>query len=339
MPGPSYVTAGGLRIDYLITRSGEAYTGLPGGNALYAAAGAAFWTDSVALWARYGSSFPQQWLADLNQLGLDTQGLVGIAGDHDHRTFYAYTPDGRRDDTNPAAHFARFNLPLPDVLADYVHSTPRQDEPHEFEPLAPRPEEWPDSFANVAAVNLSPLPLSSHLHVSQALCHQGIRQITVDPGERYMIPERIPYVRQILPSIKAFLPSDQEVRSLLGHGVDLIEAADTFCEWGAPLVVIKIGAEGVLVKDKEQSIVVHLRPYHLPGDPRVIDVTGAGDAFCGGFMVGLDQTANPIHAAQMGLVSASFVIEGYGVLRALKINKEEAEQRLEILKRQRRSSQ
>ncbi len=338
MPDLSFVTAGGLRIDYLITRDGEAYTGLPGGNALYAAAGAAYWTSRVALWARYGRNYPRQWLNDFNRLGLDTHGLVGIAGDHDHRTFYAYTPDGKRDDTNPAAHFARFNLLLPDPLADYVHSTPRQDEPHEYEPLAPRPDEWPDSFANVTAVHLSPLPLASHLHVPETLRRQGIRQISVDPGERYMIPERIPYIRQILPSINAFLPSDQEVHSLFGDDVDLTEAANTFCEWGVPLVVIKIGAEGVLVMDREHDRPIHLHPYHSPGDPRVIDVTGAGDAFCGGFMVGLARTADSIQAAQMGLVSASLIIEGYGALYALQVNKNKAAHRLREVERRGRTS-
>jgi ribokinase len=331
MSDQSFVTAGGLRIDYLITRDGETYAGLPGGNALYAAAGAAFWTDGVALWARYGRNYPQQWLNGLNRLGLDTHGLVGIPGDHDHRTFYAYTPDGRRDDTNPAAHFARLNLPLPGTLADYVHSTPRQDEPHEYEPLAPRPDEWPDSYANVTAVHLSPLPLATHLHVPEVLRRQGIRQISIDPGERYMIPERIPYIRQILPTIDAFLPSDQEVRSLFGDDVDLIEAANNFCEWGVPLVVIKIGADGVLVRDREYDHPIHLYPYHLPGDSRVIDVTGAGDAFCGGFMVGLAKTADPIQAAHMGLVSSSLIIEGYGALYALKISKEKAARRLGII--------
>ena len=338
MSGPSFVTAGGLRIDYLITRDGEAYEGLPGSNALYAATGAAFWASGVALWARYGRNYPRQWLADLGQLGLDTQGLTGIPGDHDHRTFYAYTPDGRRDDTNPAAHFARFNLPLPDALVNYIHSTPRQDDPHEYEPLALRSDDWPDSFIDVTAVHLSPLPLVSHLHIPQALRRQGIRQITIDPGLRYMIPERIPYIRQILPSIDAFLPSDQEVRSLLGDGIELNEAANIFCEWGAPIVVIKIGAGGVLVRDKDHDRPIQLRPFHIPGDPRVIDVTGAGDAFCGGFVVGLARTADPIKAAQLGLVSASLVIESYGALEALKIDKVKVAKRLEVIEHRRHIS-
>lgn len=332
MPNPSYITAGGLRVDYLITRDGKAYNGLPGGNALYAAAGAAVWARKIALWARYGRNYPRQWLHDLEQFGLDIRGLVAIPGSHEHRTFYAYAPDGNRDDTNPAGHYARFNLSLPSALADYVHSTPQQDDPDDYEPLAPRADDWPPSFTNVSAVNLSPLPLATHLHVPRALRKLDVKQITVDPGERYMIPERKAYIRQFLPVVDAFLPSDQEVRSLFGDDVDLNEAAKTFCEWGSPLVIIKIGAQGVLVMKRGEDQPIHLRPYHSPGDIRVIDVTGAGDAFCGGFMVGLATTADPIQAAQMGLVSASLVIEGYGALYALGIDKALAAHRLEIIK-------
>ncbi len=333
MSAPSFVAAGGLRVDYLITRDGKANSGLPGGNALYAAAGAALWREEVALWARFGQNYPHYWLDILRQLGLNTEGLVALPGDHDHRTFYAYTPDGQRDDTNPAAHFARFNLPFPEALTNYVHSTPRQDEAHEYEPLALRPDEWPEAFTEATAVHLSPLPLATHLHVPAALRRQGSQQISVDPGERYMIPERIPFIRQILPNIDAFLPSDQEVRSLFGDGIDLKAAADTFITWGAPLVVIKSGAEGIWLREKSHVTPLHLLPYHGPGDGRVIDVTGAGDAFCGGFMVGLAETSDPYHAVQMGLVSASLIIECYGALNALKVDKNIAWQRLGELKR------
>ena len=155
------ITAGGMRIDYLITQEGEARTGLVGGNALYSAVGAALWKERlngrVGLWARIGRNYPQEWPAELEALGLDTAGLVRIRGEQDHRTFYAYTPDGKREDTNPAAHFARIGQPLPDSLKGYIHSTPGQDNPHQYEPLAlgrkiglhhtaqHRPSTWPPS--------------------------------------------------------------------------------------------------------------------------------------------------------------------------------------------------
>jgi sugar/nucleoside kinase (ribokinase family) len=125
-----------------------------------------------------------------------------------------------------------------------------------------------------------------------------------------------------------------EVRSLFGNDVDLWDAAASLCNWGAPLVVIKNGDKGVLVMEGGNGRQTHLLPYHLPHDQRIIDVTGAGDSFCGGFMVGLARTGSPIQAAQMGLVSASIVIEGYGALYALKRGREEVQKRLKEIERQ-----
>ena len=323
------VCAGGLRIDYLITRNGEAHCGLPGGNALYAAAGARLWADRVALWARYGRNYPTAWLDKLSDMGLDTGGLIPLQADQDHRTFFAYTPSGTRDDTRPGYHFARVGQPLPSELSDYIHSTPQQDDPTIFEPLALRPEDWPPAYDSVTAVHLSPLPLATHLSAPARLREVGVKYISVDPGERYMIPERIPFLKQLLPQVDVFLPSDQEVRSLLGNNVDLWEAAEQLAAWGAPLVVIKIGADGILLFDTLTDQRRHLPAYHEPGSLRIVDVTGAGDSFCGGFLAGLCQSANPLLAAQMGLVSASMVIEGYGALYALDLERETAVARLE----------
>jgi len=69
----------------------------------------------------------------------------------------------------------------------------------------------------------------------------------------------------------------------------------------------------------------------LPYPARVVDTTGAGDSFCGGFMVGLSETGNPVRAAMYGTVSASFAIEGYGALYALGAALAETQARLEHL--------
>ncbi|GAB4162954.1 MAG: hypothetical protein Fur0021_37640 [Candidatus Promineifilaceae bacterium] len=331
--GPNYVTGGSLRIDTLSTHDGEARSGLPGGNALYAAVGAALWRESVGVWARVGNNYPQAWLTQLSAYGLADQGVIHLPEPQDHRTFYAYLPDGRRDDANPAAHFARINQPLPSFLQDYVHSTLGQDDPVHYEPLALRPDDWPTAYAQARAVHLSPLSICTHRDTPPFLRAAGMRQITVDPGERYMTPALAHLIRHFLPSVTAFLPSDQEIRSLFGAEVDQVEAARTLAAWGAPLVVIKRGADGVLLYEREPERVTELAAFHAPGDPRVIDVTGAGDAFCGGFMVGLDRTGDPRQAACYGLASASLVIEGYGALYAFSRDPAAAWQRLDIVSR------
>ncbi len=330
-PRPLIVAAGGMRTDYIITRDGRAITGVAGGNALYAAVGAAMWRDDVALWSRIGDNYPKSRLASLERHGLVVDGLVRVPGEHDHRTFYAYMAGGRRVDTEPEKHYARIGKPFPPELRGYVHSTPGQSELDKLEPLALRPADWPATYATVDAVHLAPLPLSCHLAVLPELRRRPIGWITVDPGERYMLPHLQDHIRRLLPLIDAFLPSEQEVRSLFGPAIALEDAARQLLGWGVPLAVIKCGARGVVIAARGQSDLTYLAPFHRPQDEAIVDVTGAGDAFCGGFVVGLVRTGDPLLAAQYGLVSASIVIEGYGAIYGLQIPRLTVEERLQVL--------
>ena len=63
------------------------------------------------------------------------------------------------------------------------------------------------------------------------------------------------------------------------------------------------------------------------------DLTGAGDSFCGGFTAGFLETRDVVQAALYGTVSASYIIEGFGGLHALEINRAQAENRLAKLQR------
>ncbi len=315
---PAFVTGGGIRIDYLITREGEAYSNQIGGNAIYAAVGAAIWSESVSVWGRIGDNYPRRWISELEETGISGLGLMRIEGQHDHRTFYAYQPDGTRDDTQPEKHYGRIGKPMPEALREYQHSTPAQDDPGLFEPLALRIEDWSAHFQAVKAVHLAPLPLRSHMEVVPFLREHGIGLITVDPGERYMRPHLAQYLRRFLPYVDVFLPSEQEIYSLFGRQVDLLVAAIELQEWGAKSIVIKRGSRGVSLFQKGWDKLVHLPAYHEKTDQRIIDVTGAGDSFCGAFLVGLAEDKGLQNAARMGLVSASFTVEGYGALYPLR---------------------
>jgi sugar/nucleoside kinase (ribokinase family) len=129
-----------------------------------------------------------------------------------------------------------------------------------------------------------------------------------------MQPSYAADVAHILSRLDAFLPSEMETRLFLGEAAaDLWSAAEAFGALGARCVVLKLGARGQFVYDA-----LGRRKWHVPAYPaRVVDVTGAGDAYCGGFLVGLTQTGDPLEAALRGAVSASLVVEGIGALYAL----------------------
>lgn len=84
---------------------------------------------------------------------------------------------------------------------------------------------------------------------------------------------------------------------------------------GNGTVVIRCAAHGVCVATRAGGI--RWTPsYYGPDSLRIKDETGAGNAFLGGFVAGLKLTdGNPYEAAFYGCVSASFVVEQYGLPR------------------------
>lgn len=320
-----YFAAGGLRIDYIITADQQVHLRQMGGNAIYSAVGAKIWSADVGILARVGENYPERWLNQLDKAGIRTDGVVRVPGWQDTRTFYAYLDLETRDDTDPERHFSNLGLPLPDELRGYVHSTPGQDS-QDYMPLSLRPDDVPSSYFDVRAAHLSPLELPSHRALSPALARRGIR-IHLDPGERYMKPTLIEEVRSFLRWVHVFLPSEQEVESLLGK-VDPGHAAAQLADAGPEVVVIKGGSKGSLVYDRLSQ-----RHWRIPAYPsRLVDVTGCGDAYCGGYMVGYDETEDPVLAACYGAASASLVLEGFGALYALRHSRQDAEQRLAYLR-------
>jgi sugar/nucleoside kinase (ribokinase family) len=73
--------------------------------------------------------------------------------------------------------------------------------------------------------------------------------------------------------------------------------------------------------------------WELPAYPsRPADPTGAGDAFCGGFLAGYKKTYEPLPAAMYGNVSASLNVEGSGAFYPLDVLSGLAAARLDALK-------
>lgn len=324
-----YAFLGGLREDYCITHDGRVYLGILGGNAVHAASGARLWTDSVGIVSRVGSNFPAKWLDQLALTGFNIDGIHVLPDPQDTRTFYAYLSPEERVDTNPAAHFLRIKHPLPKELVDYLSSTEDQDNRATFGPLALRPTDLTEAISKVSAAHIAPADYLTHTTVPLRLRELGVKLVTLDPSERYMDPSFRDELQVVISGLDAFLPSEAEARSY-HHPTNMHvwEMAEAFGTMGCRYVVIKCGAGGLRVWDS-----IAKRRWHVPAYPaRVKDVTGAGDAFCGGFLVGLDRTGDVVEAALRGSISASIAVEGSGALYALDTLPELVEARLEALR-------
>ena len=86
------------------------------------------------------------------------------------------------------------------------------------------------------------------------------------------------------------------------NGLALLRSA------GVPIAGVKLGAAGALIDDGSRS-----GPAAVPTlSVDAVDPTGAGDAFCGGFLAGLVSTGNALCATLCGTVAASFAVQSYG---------------------------
>ena len=95
---------------------------------------------------------------------------------------------------------------------------------------------------------------------------------------------------------------------------------------GARAAVVKLGANGCIVVD------AHAQFTHVPAYPsRTVDPTGAGDSFCGGFLVGLRETRDLVRAALYGTVAASFVVEERTAVPVFAVSRASAEERLAMI--------
>lgn len=94
---------------------------------------------------------------------------------------------------------------------------------------------------------------------------------------------------------------------LLTHTDDLSVGARTLLKVGAQLIVVTLGAEGSYVTDGK---IAHR--VEAPRVKRVLDTTGAGDAFAAGFLYGLFEERDIRECAELGAQFARAAVSQMG---------------------------
>jgi ribokinase len=251
-----------------------------GGAAVFAAAGAYLAGADATLVAKTGEGFPDRLRIELAEFGVR---MVDGGGQPGHLAQWVlYEADGSRQ-------FA-----LHPQSADHLVSAPT--------PEGVRTERLP------AVVHLAPMPVAVQAAWLNAL-NAGSTQVTLDTAELF-VRCAAPDLLELLPRLTAFLPSELETRMLHGSS-DMARAARDLLALGPAIVAVKLGAEGSLVAVAGEEFYVPA----LPVD--VVDVTGAGDAYCGGFAAGLGCAAAAFQVARIATAAAAVTIQQFGALSPL----------------------
>jgi ribokinase len=269
-----------VTLDDIVLSSGQTAMGQIGGAAVFAAAGAHIAGAEPTLVAKTGKGFPDRLRVTLSECGVRM--VIGGGAPAHLAQWVLYEADGSRQ------------FVLHPHSADHLISAPS--------PEGVRTDCLP------GAVHLAPMPVAVQRAWLGALSAES-RQVTLDTADLF-VRSSAPDLLELLPRLTAFLPSEIEARMLHGSG-DMVRAARDLLALGPAIVAVKLGAEGSLVA-------VGGNEFHVPAlAVDVVDVTGAGDAYCGGFAAGLCCGASALQAARIATAAAAISVQQFGGLSPL----------------------
>ena len=292
-----FFTFGNVSVDDLVFADGTTMWRVPGGNSIYSALGMAVWGELPRVVAPIGSDYP---VAKLNER-IDLRHCRPIG--KTLRNWGLYEEDGTR-------HFI-----FRSGMRNWLDFSPR---------LADLDAE-PYTFCHLA-----PLPWSLHMELAAALRARAANLISVDLDDRRLSEVPVSEVAQLLGLVDLFMPSRQDVAEIF-PGRSPVDAMKALRELSpdTPAIVIKCGAAGAIAH--ERGATDYLESPALM--KRAVDETGAGDAFCGGALVGFSRELALPEALARGVVSASYAVEGVGSSALLSASPEDAEARCRLITR------
>jgi ribokinase len=105
-------------------------------------------------------------------------------------------------------------------------------------------------------------------------------------------------------------PNETEAEEITGIPVRSIDdarrAGDAVLKLGTKTALITLGSNGVLLHSPDQS--VHVPAFKV----KVVETTGAGDAFNGSFAVAIGEGRSPVEAARFGCAAAALSVTKAG---------------------------
>jgi len=303
----SILVVGSVAFDSIETPHGKV-DHILGGAATHFALAASYFTD-VRVIAVVGEDFTAEHEAVFTKRGIDTRGIEHAPGLSFHWTgAYAGNLNEAKTLGTDLNVFAAFEPKIPEAYAD-------------------------SDFLFLA--NIDP--------VLQARVRSQMPQVKMVCGDtmNYWIADHGANLAVVLRELDALLINDGEVRMLAGEQ-NTVRAAEKVMAMGPRSLVVKHGEYGATAFFSDRSFPengVAPRPFRAPALPlaEVVDPTGAGDSFAGGFYGYLasqkELTPAAFRTAMFyGGVMGSFAVERFGTERLQAVTKKEIEARFKLFR-------
>ncbi|MFL6308868.1 MAG: PfkB family carbohydrate kinase [Nitrososphaera sp.] len=272
-------------------------TRILGGAATFASVSSSMFTPTSVV-AAVGSDMPYEHIRALSSKGIDTKGIIIIDGS---KTFhydssFDYDLSNRITNKTELGVIAGFDPVLPEeyVKSDYVYLA--NNDPRQN------------------------IKILQHF--------QNPRLVVCDTIEFWINGSRDDVIKMI-GMTDGVVINDNEAR-LLCKEANLAKCAKNIMSWGSKFAIIKKGENGAILFTKEGPV-FPAAAFFLD---EIVDPTGAGDSFAGGFIghvahKGIMDLPTMKEAVIYGNVMGSFAVEDFGVKRLMSITKDDVKDRYE----------
>jgi sugar/nucleoside kinase (ribokinase family) len=290
----SLLVVGSVALDSVETPFG-ARENVLGGSATYFAASASLLTK-VSVVGVIGDDFPLEQVQFLRNRGVSLEGLTKTPG----KTFRWKGKYG-------------FDLNAAQTLDTQLNV---------FEHFNPKLSDEQRRADRIFLGNIDPV---LQLRVLEQATHA---KLVCADTMNYWISSKREKLLELLPHVDVLMVNDGEVRQLAGEA-NVIKAARAAQKMGAKSVVVKRGEYGALLVTADHT-------FSAPAYPLadVVDPTGAGDTFAGGFLGLLDRLGTKDlptlrQATVMGSTIASFTVEQFSLDRLRELDLSQVRKRFD----------
>ena len=274
---PDFIAVGSVIIDDIVYPDGRTSMGVLGGGGTHAAYGMALAGETPALVGLVGRDLPAEIRARLAR-DFDTSGLVWV--EHQQlRGWQIFEWNGVRNEV--------FRV---EVIEPFMYG--------------PDPGDSGIPFADARGFTL----LRAPEHVAGWRARFPGAVLLWEPVRVFMLSADHAAFLSGIPHADIVSPNLHEAQAMYGSA-DELELMRLLLADGVNVAALRMGERGSLVARRGAR-----EAHYIPAVSvaELIDQTGAGNAYCGGFLVGWQQTGDVAAAGCYGAAAASFTLEYVG---------------------------
>ncbi len=284
------VVYGKLVVDSIRLMSGAQVRNLLGGGGPQSVLGARLFTDSVGFLTRSGTDLEPGHLDTLRGLGADLQGWHQFPHLQTPRLDFQYDPD--------QIMLEKGDQPISVVRQDRI-----------WNDLLAQDLMWPAAYRQAQGVHLvSEFSNETMVHQALQLRAETGALLSLEPLVDTHTRSNVEAMKSLIPRMDVVCP-DLDAALILCQTQNPLTAAMALHKMGPQQVAIRAGKQGSFVAG-------HTMPQAIPIPPldvKVVDPTGAGNAFSGGFAASLMEGASLIEAACNATAAACALLEVPGL--------------------------